>query len=192
MTAASRSRIASTPLFGSSEHKVVSRQRPLELVRQSQQGQMIPTRDDTASPPRARLRPSPDGRLGDLEADRDLGQGEGSPDDLPRRDGARARCGLAAGDVGVGRGVHAGRVADDCATRNLLPFDRRWYTDRLAARNLSQRKLAKRLDLDPAQVSRIFNGHRPLRLDEVPVLARLLDVSVVDIIERAGVPLARR
>jgi transcriptional regulator with XRE-family HTH domain len=89
--------------------------------------------------------------------------------------------------------VHGTRRVDQgCAERNLLPFDRRWYTERLSAQHLSQRGLAKRLDIDPAQVSRIFNGRRPLRLDEVPVLARLLDVSVVDIIERAGVPLSRR
>lgn len=64
-----------------------------------------------------------------------------------------------------------------------------WFTDRLRDRGLSQRGLAKLMDIDPAAISLTFRGKRKLTLDEAAQLAVLLNVSTTDVLERAGMPL---
>lgn len=69
-----------------------------------------------------------------------------------------------------------------------MPIDTAWFTDRLAQRRLSQRGLAKLMGLDPAAVSLMLRGKRKIILEEAAQLAVLLDVSVTEVLERAGLP----
>lgn len=70
-------------------------------------------------------------------------------------------------------------------------MDTRWFTNTLADRHLSQRRLAKLLGCDPASVNRLVHGQRALRFDEAETLAPLLGVTVSEVIQRAGVELER-
>jgi transcriptional regulator with XRE-family HTH domain len=67
-------------------------------------------------------------------------------------------------------------------------IDSGWFVDRLAARKLSQRGLAKLMGLDPAAVSLMFRGRRKITLEEAAQLAVLLDVSTTEVLERSGLP----
>jgi transcriptional regulator with XRE-family HTH domain len=62
-----------------------------------------------------------------------------------------------------------------------------WFRERLLAKNLSQRKLAKLLGLDPSAVSLSLRGMRELSSDEASRLAAILDVSVTEVLRQAGV-----
>lgn len=68
-------------------------------------------------------------------------------------------------------------------------MDTRWFTDTLADRQLSQRRLAKLLKCDPASVNRLVHGRRALRFDEAETLAPLLGVTVSEVIQRSGIEL---
>ena len=67
--------------------------------------------------------------------------------------------------------------------------DTEWFTERLRDRGLSQRGLAKLMNIDPAAVSLTFRGKRKLTLEEAAQLAVLLNVSTTDVLARAGMPL---
>lgn len=64
--------------------------------------------------------------------------------------------------------------------------DRRWFQDRLADKRLSQRKLARHLHIDPAAVSLMLRGKRKMTAAEAAEVARLLGVSVDEVVLRAG------
>lgn len=63
-----------------------------------------------------------------------------------------------------------------------------WFTDRLAARRMSQRGLARLMGMDPGAISLTLRGKRKLTLEEAAQMAALLDVSPQEILEHAGVP----
>lgn len=65
-------------------------------------------------------------------------------------------------------------------------IDERWFTDRLADSHLSRRQLAKLMGVDPASVHRLLKGKRAMRMDEATEIARLLSLSVADVLEHAG------
>lgn len=67
--------------------------------------------------------------------------------------------------------------------------DKHWFKVRLAELGHTQRALAKVLDIDPAAVTLMLQGKRKIELKEAVALARLLDVSVEEILERVGVDL---
>lgn len=68
-------------------------------------------------------------------------------------------------------------------------MDTRWFTNTLADRHLSQRRLAKLLGCDPASVNRLVHGKRALRFDEAEQLAVFLGVDINDVLSHSGIPL---
>lgn len=70
---------------------------------------------------------------------------------------------------------------------HLQKINTAWFKDRLADKKISQRKLAKLLDLDPAAVSYMFKGTRAMKLDEAAAIATLLGQPLDEILRHAGV-----
>lgn len=69
-------------------------------------------------------------------------------------------------------------------------MDTDWFTDRIAARKMSQRGLARLMGMDAGAMSLTLRGKRKLTLDEAAQMAVLLDVSTNDVLEHAGVHLS--
>lgn len=67
-------------------------------------------------------------------------------------------------------------------------MDTTWFKGQLSDRKLSQRALAKLLDLDHAAVSLMFRGKRRMTPAEAKKLADILGVKVTEVLRRAGVP----
>lgn len=66
-------------------------------------------------------------------------------------------------------------------------IDTKWFVDRLADRDMSQRALAKLMGLDPAAVSLMFRGKRRMSMAEAAQLATILDIAPSEMFERAGI-----
>lgn len=66
------------------------------------------------------------------------------------------------------------------------PIETSWFVDRLSSRQLTQRKLAKLMGLDPAAISLMFRGKRKITLEEAAQLAAILDVTTTEMFERVG------
>jgi transcriptional regulator with XRE-family HTH domain len=66
-----------------------------------------------------------------------------------------------------------------------IPIDTDWFKERLEARNLSQRRLAKEINIDPAALSLALRGFRRLQLEEAQQIAVILGVSVTEVLARA-------
>jgi transcriptional regulator with XRE-family HTH domain len=67
----------------------------------------------------------------------------------------------------------------------------RWFQDQLADRRLSQRKLAKMMNLDPSAVSLMLRGLRVISADEAADMARILGLPLPDVLSQIGVDLPR-
>lgn len=65
--------------------------------------------------------------------------------------------------------------------------DREWFRDRLADIKMSQRKLAKHLEVDPAAVTLMLRGERRITTAEAQEIAGVLGVPVTEIMRRAGI-----
>lgn len=65
-------------------------------------------------------------------------------------------------------------------------IDTRWFQNQLADKRLSQRQLAKRMDLDPAAVSLMLRGKRKMTANEAVEIANMLGVSADEVLMRAG------
>lgn len=63
----------------------------------------------------------------------------------------------------------------------------RWFQNRIADVRLSQRRVAKHLGLDPAAVSLMIRGKRKMSAAEAAELARLLGVTVNEVMRHAGI-----
>ena len=68
-----------------------------------------------------------------------------------------------------------------------MSIDTRWFQNLIADRRLSQRRLAKQLGLDPAAVSLMFRGKRRMQMNEAADVARLLGVSMDEVLAHAGI-----
>lgn len=64
--------------------------------------------------------------------------------------------------------------------------DTAWFHGRLHDRKISQRRLAQMLELDPAAVSLMLRGRRKMSAAEAAEIARMLGVSVDEVLARAG------
>jgi hypothetical protein len=64
-----------------------------------------------------------------------------------------------------------------------------WFKDRLAERDLSIRRLAKLLELDPSAVSLMLRGKRTMTADEANRISGLLTIPVTEVLAQAGVPI---
>ncbi len=65
-------------------------------------------------------------------------------------------------------------------------IDTRWFQDRLADKQLSQRQLAARLRLDPAAVSLMLRGRRKMSVAEAAEIANYIGVEVDEVLRHAG------
>lgn len=68
-----------------------------------------------------------------------------------------------------------------------MSVDTQWFKDRLAEKRLSQRGLAKMLDLDAAAISLTLRGRREMKLSEAASIAMLLGTPVEEVLAHAGV-----
>lgn len=62
-----------------------------------------------------------------------------------------------------------------------------WFRDRLIAKQISQRKLAKIVGMDAGAMSLTLRGGRKLQLTEAEAIAGELGVPVMEVLEAAGV-----
>lgn len=62
-----------------------------------------------------------------------------------------------------------------------------WFRDRLVDKRLSQRKLAKMLDIDPAAVSLMFRGKRRMTPHEAHQISVILGVPLSEVMRQAGI-----
>lgn len=65
-------------------------------------------------------------------------------------------------------------------------IDTRWFKGLLSDKRLSQRQLAKRMDMDPAAMSLMLRGLRKMSAAEAAEIARQLGVGVDDVMLHAG------
>jgi plasmid maintenance system antidote protein VapI len=64
-----------------------------------------------------------------------------------------------------------------------------WFKARLAERDMSIRRLAKLLELDPSAVSLMLRGRRTMTADEANRISGLLTIPVTEVLAQAGVPI---
>lgn len=67
------------------------------------------------------------------------------------------------------------------------PMNTRWFRDRLKGIELSQRGLAKLLDVDAAAVSYMLRGKRKMSLAEANRIAQILGVPASEVMRQAGI-----
>jgi len=72
----------------------------------------------------------------------------------------------------------------------LLAFDsmdHQWFTDKLKDLKLSQRQLAKKMEIDPASVSYMLRGKRKMSMLEAQSLADIFKVQTTEVMRKAGI-----
>jgi transcriptional regulator with XRE-family HTH domain len=70
---------------------------------------------------------------------------------------------------------------------DLAPMNTDWFRQQLAARKLSQRGLAKLMDLDPAAVSLMLRGQRRMTNEEAHRISGLIGASITEVLRQAGI-----
>jgi transcriptional regulator with XRE-family HTH domain len=65
----------------------------------------------------------------------------------------------------------------------------KWFRAQLAANDMSMRRLAKLLELDPSAVSLMLRGKRTMTADEANRISGLLTVPVTEVLAQAGIPI---
>lgn len=65
----------------------------------------------------------------------------------------------------------------------------KWFRERLAERDMSIRRLAKHLELDPSAVSLMLRGMRTMTADEANRISGLLTIPVTEVLAQAGIPI---
>lgn len=66
-------------------------------------------------------------------------------------------------------------------------INKTWFREQLSRMGLSQRQLAKRINLDPAAVSYMFAGKRNMSMDEAKAIAGELLLPVTEVMRQAGI-----
>lgn len=69
----------------------------------------------------------------------------------------------------------------------VAQVDTDWFKERLTAQEMSMRGLARNIGLDVAAVSLMLNGKRKMSVQEAGAIASQLNVSVEEVLKRAGV-----
>jgi transcriptional regulator with XRE-family HTH domain len=67
-----------------------------------------------------------------------------------------------------------------------MPVDQRWFQTAIKNANLSQRRLAQMLDMDPASLSLTLRGKRKMQIGEATALAEHLNLPVDEVLAHAG------
>lgn len=70
------------------------------------------------------------------------------------------------------------------------PLDAEWLDTQLRTMGGNRSRLAAKLGIDRSGMSRMLKGERRLRLDEVPVIARYIELSPEVVLEWAGLDVA--
>lgn len=73
-----------------------------------------------------------------------------------------------------------------------MKINTRWFRDQLDNLKITQRELARQLDLDPAGVSYMLRGRRQMRPSEIAHLANLFNVPIEEVYLQAGLEPPRR
>ena len=68
-----------------------------------------------------------------------------------------------------------------------MAIDQNWFIGRMKDAGLSQRKLSTMFSNSPGTMSAILLGNRNLQLEEVPVVAQALGVTVEELMRRLGI-----
>lgn len=66
-------------------------------------------------------------------------------------------------------------------------MDTLWFRDKLKDKKLSQRGLAKLIELDPAAVSLMLRGQRKMTPHEAHQISVILGVPILEVMRRAGI-----
>lgn len=66
-------------------------------------------------------------------------------------------------------------------------MDTLWFKDKLKDNKLSQRGLAKLIELDPAAVSLMLRGQRKMTPHEAHQISMILGVPILEVMRRAGI-----
>lgn len=64
----------------------------------------------------------------------------------------------------------------------------RWFKAALADRQISQRELARQLEMEPSGLNRRLRGYVRLQLADAAKIAKLLEVPVAEVLNNAGLP----
>lgn len=62
-----------------------------------------------------------------------------------------------------------------------------WFQSQLESRDISQRRLAKTLHIDPGAVSKMLKGERQMKLEEATTISKLLAVPLEEVLSNAGI-----
>lgn len=73
------------------------------------------------------------------------------------------------------------------AKRAIMTVNKVWFQDKLKDLGISQRRLAKKIDLDPAAVSYMLAGTRRITMDEAKKIAEVMLVPVTEVMRQAGI-----
>jgi len=65
-------------------------------------------------------------------------------------------------------------------------MDTKWFKNRMREQGVTQEKLGSLLGRERSVVSKIINGHQPIKLNEASILARALAVSSEEVLSHAG------
>lgn len=68
-----------------------------------------------------------------------------------------------------------------------MPMNTEWFRQKLADRKLSQRQLAKLMDLDPAAISLMLRDQRKMTNEEAHFIASTIGVTVTEVLRQAGI-----
>jgi len=66
-------------------------------------------------------------------------------------------------------------------------INKNWFTDKLKAIKLSQRGLAKKMEIDPAAISYMLSGKRDMSMDEAKSIAGIFGMPVTEVMRQAGI-----
>lgn len=69
----------------------------------------------------------------------------------------------------------------------MAEINQDWFKDKLRQVKISQRQLAKFMEIDPASVSYMLSGKRRMSMDEARKLAGYLLVPVTEVMRQAGI-----
>lgn len=69
----------------------------------------------------------------------------------------------------------------------MINVDTKWFREMLAERDLSQRRFAHAMQLDPAAMSLLLRGKRNVKLDEAQRMAEILRIPVSIVLAHFGV-----
>ncbi|CAB4131936.1 HTH_XRE domain containing protein [uncultured Caudovirales phage] len=77
--------------------------------------------------------------------------------------------------------------ADNYTMGNTSTVNKAWFREQLSRIGMSQRQLAKRINVDPAAISYMLAGKRGMSMDEARAIAGELLLPVTEVMRQAGI-----